>query len=75
MKNKLALLSICLFAIAPLASVQTVEEKRRLASSAHAGQQDGEALKRLNQDLAGERKQLEMLSGQVAELFLRKAPE
>lgn len=59
---------------APLSSV-TVEEKKRMATSANVGYQEGDAIKNLNQELASERKQLETLGAQVARLFEQHASE
>ncbi len=66
---------ICIVAAAPLASIQTVEEKRQLASSVGTGHQEGDALKKVNQELARERRQLETLGAEIALIYARNADE
>ncbi len=69
-----SLLALCTIAAAPLPSV-TIEEKRRLATTATAGQQEGDAVKSLNQELAAARRELEIASAEAARLCECNAPE
>lgn len=78
-KNLLAvhvvlLAALCADGSAPLFSV-TVEEKRRMASVSSTGPQDGDAIKNLNEELAGERRRLETLSGRAIQLYANEAAE
>lgn len=68
-------LSIFTVVAYPLASVQTVEEKRQLASTSTNNPQEGDALRKLNQELSTERHELEALCEQVRHLYRDEAEE